>query len=104
MRSRNKERISARQNGGGNGEKIGHVPRSAVTGMKQSGLTSTNRTSKNKEDELDEESRAGLNRINQRDQEVDRGIHEISRGLDNLAAIAGSMKEEVRKLYSQRWL
>ena len=66
-----------------------------MSGMKASGLTSTNRTSRNKEDELDDESKAGMNRLHQRDQEIDRGIQDISRGLDTLGAIATSMKEEV---------
>merc|ERR1712000_485550 len=56
VRARNKERISARQNQAhGQTEKIGYVPRNNVSAMKASGLTSTNRTAKNKE-ELDEES------------------------------------------------
>jgi hypothetical protein len=63
--------------------------------MKASGLTSTGRNNRGKE-ELDEESRAGLARINQNDAEIDQGINDISRGLDDLADIAGQMREVVR--------
>jgi uncharacterized phage infection (PIP) family protein YhgE len=68
--------------------------RANVGNMKSSGYTSAGRNNRNKE-ELDQESQEGLSRINQKDAEIDRGINEISQGLDQLADIANMMKEEV---------
>mmetsp|Transcript_16185 Transcript_16185/g.16925 ORF Transcript_16185/g.16925 Transcript_16185/m.16925 type:complete len:351 (-) Transcript_16185:297-1349(-) len=99
VRARNKERVSQRQAAAAANQsqtdKIGYVPRSNISTMKASGLTSTNRNNRGKE-ELDEESKAGLSRINQNDAEIDQGINEISRGLDSLADIANKMKEETQ--------
>lgn len=97
VRSRNKERQSQRQAvtaaaGQTQTEKIGYVSRANISTMKSSGLTSTSRNNRGKE-ELDDESKAGLARINQNDAEIDQGINEISRGLDDLADIADKMKE-----------
>jgi hypothetical protein len=61
--------------------------------MKETGLTS-NQRGRNKE-ELDEESKAGLARINQNDAEIDLGIDAISQSLDAIGNLANNMKEEV---------
>ena len=49
-----------------------------------------------KEDDLDEDSRRGLAKIKQQDAEIDEGIDEIAKQLDNLGNIASSMNQEVK--------
>jgi hypothetical protein len=64
--------------------------------MKASGLSSGGgRRGKEKEEELDEDSKAGLRRVQANDREIDQGINSISNTLDNITGIAGHMKEEV---------
>lgn len=95
IRDRNKGRTAQRTGGGAPAasEKIGYVPRSNLANMKASGLSSTGGR-KGKEQELDEESKEGLRRVQANDREIDQGIHAISNTLDNLTGIASHMKEE----------
>lgn len=44
---------------------------------------------------LDEDSAAGLAKLREQDAEIDAGIDQISRTIDNLTNIAGAMKDEV---------
>lgn len=99
VRGRNKERTAQRTGGGAaaTNEKVGYVPRSNLANMKASGLSGTGGSRKGKE-ELDEESKAGLQRVQANDREIDQGINSISNTLDNLTGIAGQMKEEVYSL------
>ena len=95
VRGRNKERTAQRTGGGAaTNEKVGYVPRSNLANMKASGLSGTGGGRKGKE-ELDEESKAGLQRVQANDREIDQGVNAISNTLDNLTGIAGQMKEEV---------
>lgn len=97
VKNRQKERASQRTGGGApaaSTEKIGYVPRSNLTTMKASGLSSSGGR-KGKED-LDEESKVGLKRVEENDKEIDAGINLISNSLDNLSGIAGQMKEETQ--------
>lgn len=92
VRSRNKER--ANKNGAGangtNGN-VGYVARANISTLKASGLTSGG---KGKQEELDDETRAGLNKLQANDAEIDAGISVIGNSLDNLTDIASAMKEE----------
>jgi len=80
-------------------EKIGYVPRNKqAAGMSASGLTSAGMMGQNRNDPsqtLDEDSAAGLARLREQDAEIDAGIDQISRQIDNLTNIAGAMKDEV---------
>ena len=80
-------------------EKIGYVPRNKqAAGMSASGLTSAGMMGKSRNDPsqtLDEDSVAGLARLREQDAEIDAGIDQISRQIDNLTNIAGAMKDEV---------
>jgi hypothetical protein len=64
--------------------------------MKASGLSSGGGRRGKEKEELDEDSKAGLRRVQANDREIDQGINSISNTLDNLTGIAGQMKEEVR--------
>ncbi len=82
--------------------KIGYVPRNqqAAT-MTPSGLSSSgmvNRGKKSADQDLDDESAAGLQKLQETDAEIDAGIDAISRTIDNLTGIAATMKEEVRSV------
>ena len=61
--------------------------------MKATGLSST--SGRKGKEELDDESKAGLQRVQANDREIDQGINSISNTLDSLTGIAGHMKEEV---------
>lgn len=80
-------------------EKIGYVPRNKqAAGMSASGLTSAGMMGQSRNDPsqtLDEDSAAGLARLREQDAEIDVGIDQISRQIDNLTNIAGAMKDEV---------
>lgn len=69
------------------------MPRSNLANMKASGLSTSG--GRGKKEELDEESKAGLKRVQANDREIDQGINSISNTLDNLTGIANLMKEEV---------
>lgn len=95
IRSRNAERIEKSRPSATQAEKIGYVSRNNVSAMKASGYSSTSKSrGKGKEDDLDDESRAGLEKIKANDAEIDAGISEISRTLDSISGIASLMKEE----------
>lgn len=77
-------------------EKIGYVPRQQQATLKASGLTSAGMVRGKREDqELDEESAAGLAQVHATDAEIDAGITAISGTLDNIAVIATHMRTEV---------
>lgn len=96
IRSRNAERVEKSRPSATQAEKIGYVSRNNVSTMKASGYSSTSRgRGKGKDEELDEESRQGLEKIKANDAEIDAGIAEISRTLDSIGGIASLMKEEV---------
>jgi hypothetical protein len=78
-------------------EKIGYVPRNRATGMTASGLTSAGmvRGGKKPDQDLDDESRAGLAKIQETDREIDKGIDQIGDSLGRIQALAGAMKDEV---------
>jgi hypothetical protein len=78
-------------------EKLGYVPRQRMPAINATGLTSSSMagTSKAKDQELDSEAQAGMNRLKQKDAAIDAGIDIIANSLDNLNKIAGGMKEEV---------
>jgi len=78
-------------------EKIGYVPRNRQTNLTASGLSSAsiaNRKGKAEDQELDSESAAGLARLKAQDSEINDGLDDISRSLDNLGNIAGAIKDE----------
>jgi hypothetical protein len=76
-------------------EKLGYVPRNNK-GMSASGMSSAGMMrGKQQEEELDEESSAGLAKAKANDAEIDAGLDALSRTMDNLSSIAGAMREEV---------
>ncbi len=80
-----------------NADKIGYVPRNKqASNLTASGLTSSKMSGKNQasDQDLDDESAAGLNKLKENDAEIDAGIDAISRTIDNLSGIAATMKEE----------
>ena len=80
-------------------DKIGYVPRNKqAAAMNASGLTSAGMMGQGRNDPsqaLDDESAAGLAKLREQDAEIDAGIDQISRTIDNLTNIAGAMKDEV---------
>lgn len=84
-----------------NADKIGYVPRNKQSAnLNTSGLTSAGMMGgRPKEDPLDAESAAGLAKLKETDAEIDAGIESISRTIDNLGNLAGSMKDEVNFIY-----
>jgi hypothetical protein len=54
------------------------------------------RGKKSADQDLDEDSAAGLARLKSNDQEIDDGIDKISGILDNLTGIASNMNSEVK--------
>lgn len=79
-------------------EKLGYVPRNkqaatlTATGLSSGGMTNRGKTADDQR--LDADSAAGLAKIKETDAEIDAGIDAISRTIDNLNNIAGSMKDE----------
>ncbi len=66
--------------------------------MTPSGLSSAGMTGRGKaaaDQDLDEESAAGLSKLKENDAEIDAGIDAIGRTIDSLTSIASTMKEEV---------
>lgn len=90
IRERNNARTQKK--GSSQAEKIGFVSRNNQSTLQASGLSSS-RNKKN--EELDEESRAGLARLKNQDAEIDEGLDSISNCLDNLSGISQAMNEEV---------
>jgi hypothetical protein len=78
-------------------EKSGYIPRNKT--MAASGLTSNNMGSGKgktaKDQELDEESAAGLKKVQQSDAEINAGLHAIDNSLDRLNLVAATMRDEV---------
>lgn len=74
----------------------GYVPRNKQPTA--SGLTSSTMVGKGKakDQELDNESAAGLKKVQETDSEINAGLAAIDKTLDNLNALAGAMKDEVR--------
>ena len=115
-------------------DKIGYVPRNKqAVGMNASGLSSAGMMGKNRKDPdqvrffskrslffasycnqrigvfyiiqvLDEDTAAGLSRVEERNSEIDAGIDTIARGIDNLASISAAMKDEVSLLFTSPML
>lgn len=93
VRSRNKERTAQRTGGNAQAtEKVGYVPRSNLSNMKASGLSSSG--GRKDKEELDEESKLGLQRVQAADREIDQGINAVSSTLDAISGIASDMREE----------
>ena len=77
-------------------EKAGYVPRNKQVAA--SGLTSANMTGKGKtakDQELDEESAAGLRKVQENDAQINAGLSAIDGQLDRLNLLAGAMRDEV---------
>lgn len=72
----------------------GYVPRNKQPTA--SGLTSSTMVGKGKakDQELDNESAAGLKKVQETDSEINAGLAAIDKTLDNLNALAGAMKDE----------
>lgn len=77
--------------------KIGYVPRNQqASTLTASGLTSASMVrGKQPDQDLDEESAAGLKKLQESDAEIDAGLDAIGRTIDSLTNIASTMKEEV---------
>jgi hypothetical protein len=82
---------------GGNSqaEKIGYVPRAKVGELKETGYSSRGGR---KGEALDDESRAGLERVKAADADIDQDLDSINQSLASLGNIAGQMRDEVRTL------
>ena len=72
------------------GAKIGYVPRSRQTDLQESSRTYHDP----KRENLDEESKAGLDRISENDRDIDSMLDQTANSLDRLAGLAGAMKDE----------
>lgn len=98
IQQRHASRLAAKPGAPTQGEKIGYVSRQQVAGLKASGLASAGMMGgKNKgapDQDLDEESAAGLKAIRDEDAEIDAGVEDISNAMDRLHTVAGHMKEE----------
>jgi len=82
--------------GSSQAEKIGYVPRAQQARMAQSGLSSARMggTAKAKEDELDEDSAAGLAQLRANDAEIDEGMDRIASAIDRIGGLASEMGKE----------
>ena len=100
IRERNTERAATLKSNTSSkhAEKIGYVPRhKQAAGLKASGLTATGLRSKNQTDAnkgLDAETAADMRDIRNADAEIDEGIDAISRTIDNLGSLAGTIRDE----------
>jgi hypothetical protein len=74
------------------GEKIGFVARSHGGGG--ANATSTGRTSVDQDENLDEESKGGLSRLQENDKELDSMLDAAAESLDRLAGLSAAMKDE----------
>ena len=90
IKARNDAR-TANKAGSSQAEKIGYVPRSQLKTMSESGFSKSN-----KDENLDDDSKAGLGRLKQNDAVIDEGLDEISNSLDTLTSISQAMNEEAR--------
>lgn len=95
-----KAEAAQRANASKHADKIGYVPRNKQAELKESGLSSAGMMGKGgsrgtpADQQLDAESAAGLQRVKERDAEIDQGIDAIAQSIDNLGNIAGQMKDE----------
>lgn len=93
IKKRNEARTTgANKAGASQADKIGYVPRSQLKTLTDSGLS----RKPGKAENLDDESKAGLAKLNQNDSEIDAGLDEISNSLDTLTNISQAMNEEAR--------
>jgi hypothetical protein len=90
------EKLKPKRTGASQAEKIGYVPRSQQARMAQSGLSNARMAggSKAKDEELDEDSAAGLAQLRANDAEIDEGMDKVSSALDRIANIASSIGSE----------
>ena len=90
------EKLKPNRGGGTNqAEKIGYVPRAQQARMAQSGLSSARMgATKGKDEELDEDSAAGLAQLRANDAEIDEGMDRIGNAIDRIAGLAGAMGQE----------
>ena len=70
--------------------KIGYVPRSRQTDLKEAGRTYADP----KKEDLDDESMAGLGRLEDNDKDINAMLDQTANSLDRLAGLAGAMKDE----------
>ena len=79
-------------------DKIGYVPRAAQAKMAESGLTNSRMASHTgkAEEQLDEDSAAGLAGLKATDAEIDQGLDRISNAIDRIGNIAAAMGQEAR--------
>jgi len=81
-------------------EKIGYVSRQHVAAMKESGLSSAGmmggKKNQQQDQDLDEESAAGLRQVQNEDVAIDQDVAEIGGALDRLNAMAVTMGEETK--------
>ena len=83
-------------------EKIGFVPRAKGGRVTNVEFKASGHVHANKDDEtLDEESKAGLERLNATDREIDDMVDEVSGQLDRLHDMAGAFNEEIRSQTAQ---
>lgn len=76
-------------------EKLGYTPRNrAGNGPTQSGMSSAGMLRGKPQDELDDESAAGLAKVKAQDAEIDAGLDTLCRTMDNLSGIASAMRDE----------
>jgi hypothetical protein len=92
-----KRAVSAKPPSAGNSqaEKIGYVPRAKVGELKETGYSSRGGR---KGEALDDESRAGLERVKATDADIDQDLDSINQSLASLGNIAGQMRDEVSTL------
>jgi hypothetical protein len=78
-------------------EKAGYVPRNkqapTASGLSSSSMVGKGRTAKDQE--LDEESAAGLKKVQDNDAEINAGLNAIDKIVENLGNLSVAMKEEV---------
>ena len=88
------EKLKPNRTGSSQAEKIGYVPRAQQARMAQSGLSSARMGGKNKDDELDEDSAAGLAQLRANDAEIDEGMDRIGNAIDRIGNLANAMGQE----------
>jgi hypothetical protein len=99
VRERNQARmdkLKPKTGGASQADKIGYVPRAQQAKMAQSGLTNTRMGGVKADEELDEDSAAGLAQLKANDAEIDQGMDRISSALDRIGNIASAMGQETR--------
>jgi len=99
VKERNQARLEKVRPAPTQAEKIGYVSRAQQAKMSASGLASSSMMSRSRgaaaaDQDLDEDSAAGLQQLKHNDAEINAGLAQISDSLDRLGAIAGEMKNE----------